>query len=306
MTVDRPLVFVVVLAAAALLAVLYRRLERRAGAQALAYSSLAFAEQALRPRRGPALLLGSLWLAAALALALAASGTRVVARVPAADAWAVLCVDTSGSMASTDVAPTREGAARAALRAFVEAAPRGTRIGIVSFSGNAFVVAPPSDDPEQTRAAIERVPPANGATAIGDALLAANQLLPDHGTRIVVLMTDGVNNAGADPLEAAKGLAGRGIPVYTIGIGTNEGSVIPGTEQEAELDEDALQAIAATGGGRYVRVADAAQMRGTFRRLAGTTVWEPRRVDASLTLALAGAAALLAAFFTGFGLGKYP
>jgi Ca-activated chloride channel family protein len=210
-------------------------------------------------------------------------------------------------MASSDITPTREDAARNAVRTFVAASPPGVRIGIVSFSTFASVVSPLTDDHDQLDAAVDRIPDANGATAIGDALAAANELLPNKGHRVVVLLTDGVNNHGADPLESAKVLASRGIPVEAIGIGTNEsGVIIPGTQEEASIDEDALRAIAATGGGRYVRVSDAQTLRDVFAKIAQGTVWERKRVDASLPLALGGAFAMLLAFFAGFAVGKFP
>jgi Ca-activated chloride channel family protein len=288
------------------LVLLYRLVQKRSNAQALAYSSLAFMERALRSRRIEWLLV-PIWLVAAVALALAPAGTRVVAQVPARDGAVVICIDTSGSMASTDVSPTREGAARSAVRTFVDAAPPGLQIALVSFATNATVVQPPTDDLEQTREAIGRIPEANGATAIGDALLAANQLLSNRGRRIVVLLTDGVNNRGSDPLEAAKVLAARGIPVYTVGIGTNgSGELIPGTDEAAEIDEDALRAIAASGGGTYARVSERGELEGVFRQLAGSIVWERRRVDASLPLALGGACTLILAFFARLALGRFP
>jgi hypothetical protein len=64
--------------------------------------------------------------------------------------------------------------------------------------------------------------------------------------------------------------------------------------------------MAAAGGGRYVRVSDAQTLRNVFAKIAEGTVWERRRVDASFPLALGGALALIAAFFTGFAAGKFP
>jgi Ca-activated chloride channel family protein len=306
-SVDSPLRLALVLAFAALLAALYAAVARRTGAAALAYSNLAFMRAALRPRRLPGIVVAACWCAAAVALALAAGGTRVFARVPSPDGAVVICVDTSGSMASSDIAPTREEAARNAIRTFVASSPPGVKIGIVAFSTNANVISPLTDDRDQLAEAIDRIPEANGATAIGDALTAANQLLPNKGHRFVVLLTDGVNNRGSDPLEAAQTLASRGIPIDAVGIGTNEsGVVIPGTEEEASIDEDALRAIAASGGGRYVRVSDARSLHDVFTKIAEGTVWERRRVDASLPLAFGGALALVVAFFTGFAAGKFP
>lgn len=307
MSIDSPVRLLVAVAVAALLAVLYRVIARRGTAGALAYSNLAFMREALRPRRGVGIVIALCWLSAAAALVLAIGGTRVFARVPSPDGAVVICVDTSGSMASSDIAPTREEAARSAVRTFVASSPPGVRIGIISFSSGANVISPLTGDRDELGAAIDRIPEANGATAIGDALATANQLLPNKGHRFVVLLTDGVNNSGSDPLESAKMLAERGIPVEAVGIGTNaSGVIIPGTQEEASIDEDALRAVAASGGGRYVRVSDAQSLRDVFTKIAEGTVWERRRVDASLPLALGGALTMIVAFFAGFAAGKYP
>jgi Ca-activated chloride channel homolog len=307
MTVDDPVRLIAALAAGAALALLYRFLAKRDATQALLYSNLAFMRAAAGTGRTVAIALGLLWAIAVLALGFAVSGTRIITRVPAPDGAAVICIDTSGSMGSTDIFPSRQAAARNAVRAFVEAAPPGLRIGIVSFSSSANVVAPLTADRDELGEAIDRIPAANGATAIGDALLAADGLLPTHGRRIVVLLTDGVNNRGSDPLEAAATLASHGVPIETVGIGTNEsGKLVPGTEEEASIDEDALRAIAAAGGGHYVKVGESEALRNVFAQLAQGTVWVRKPIDASLPLALGGSLVLIVAFFTGFAAGKFP
>ncbi len=116
-------------------------------------------------------------------------------------------------------------------------------------------------------AALDTVPPANGATAIGDALALAGQMLPASGHRAIVLVTDGVNNNGVDPLEVAQQLGARGIAIYTVGIGTNgSGLAIPGTTEEASIDEDALREIATAGNGTYTRTVDAAAIAANVPR----------------------------------------
>ena len=102
-------------------------------------------------------------------------------------------------------------------------------------------------------------------------------------------MTDGVNNAGSDLLAVASEIAARGISIFTVaGLGTNgSGLIIPGTNDVAELDEDALRSIAATGNGTYSRVGDAGALRDRLGALARTSVNERRRVDLTLQSALA-------------------
>lgn len=298
--------------AGALLAVLaftlvHRTLERRATGQALTYSNLAFALEALRAPRWPAAVVFWAWLVGVAAFGVALAGPRLWALVPVKDGNVVLCVDTSGSMRATDIEPTRSLAAKRAARAFVNAVPDGAWIGIVSFSSSAVVIEVPSAERGEVRAALERIPQPDGATAIGDALALAGEQLPRSGRRVVILMTDGINNRGADPGNVARQLAGSGIAVYTIGIGTSgSGKMIPGTSQPAELDRPALESIAETTGGTYAEVGDARALEAALADLARRTVWERRQVEAAIPFAVAGGLLMLGGFFAGLTAGKIP
>jgi Ca-activated chloride channel family protein len=209
-------------------------------------------------------------------------------------------------MASTDVVPTRAQAAKEAAKAFIEESPAGTKIGIISFAGAAGVVAQLSADHQAVLAALDQIPLPNGATAIGDALKLAAGLLPPTGHRVVILITDGVNNTGTDPLEMAQYLGAHHIPVYTVGIGTPNGGLIPGTNEEATIDEEALRGYAAASGGAYARAENATQLRDALARLGRVTSLARKPVDASLGFTIGGALGMLAAFLAGFGLGRYP
>jgi Ca-activated chloride channel family protein len=304
---EHPFGLLAALLAAAALAWLYRSLERRQRAQALLYSNLAFALDAMRPARWPAAALFAAFVLAVATLLSALAGPRFSARVPAKDGSVVICVDTSGSMRATDLSPSREAAAKGAALAFVDAVPEGTRIGIVSFSSGANVIAPPTSDLDAVREAIGRVPPADGATAIGDALTLAAAQMPGHGRRVIVLLTDGVNNRGVDPIEASQAIGQKGIAIYTVGVGTaGSGDIIPGTSELADLDEEALRSIAANANGSYAQAGDAGALSGSFRHIALETVWEKRRVDGTLPFALGGGLLLLATLLVGFGLGRFP
>jgi Ca-activated chloride channel homolog len=307
MTFAQPLWLVAGIVFAALFLSLARRAARRGAASALAYSNLDFFEQATRRRFDPAF---AIVLAAALgmvALAGALAGPHIVATVPVRGGAVVLCVDTSGSMRATDVAPTRADAAAAAVRAFVDAVPNGTRLAIVAFSSGAGLVAPLTDDKDALRDAIGRIPAPNGGTAIGDALAIAGRVLPPSGKRAIVLVTDGVNNLGADPLAVAPQVGAAGIEIDTIGIGTNgSGQLIPGTALEAGMDEDALRTIAASAHGAYARANDASSLRTRLAALADSTTKEKRRIDASLPLAIAGGLVLAGAIGAGLLGGKFP
>lgn len=284
----------------------YRLFERRREAQALTYSSLPFALGAMQPSRLSGIAMMALWLVGVATLALALAGPRFTARVPAKDVTVMLCIDTSGSMSAQDIAPTRWDAARVAARGFIDAVPSGTRVGIVSFSSGANVIGAPSDDLDAARDALDRIPGPNGATAIGDALETAAAQMPASGKRAIVLLTDGVNNRGSDPLEASRQIGAQGIVISTVGIGTNSGAVIPGTSESAEFDEQSLRTIASNGSGIYAQAQDAASLAAIFQKIALETVWEKRRIDGSFPFALGGGLLIVATFLAGLGTGKIP
>jgi Ca-activated chloride channel family protein len=306
MSVEHPVRLALGLLVVVAFALLYDRLQRRATSRDLAYSNVAFFADAAKPRAWIPRALQALWIVALGGLVLALARPHLTIPVPARDGNVFICIDTSGSMASTDVVPTRAQAAKAAARAFITESPPGTRIGIISFSGVAGVVAPLNADRQAVAAALDDVPLPNGATAIGDALKLAAQLLPSSGHRVVILITDGVNNAGTDPTEMAQWLGAHHIPVYTVGIGTPNGGLIPGTNEEATIDEDALRSYAQVSGGAYARAENAMQLRDALARLGRITSLQSKPVDASLGFAIAGGLGMLIAFLAGFGLGRYP
>lgn len=306
MTIDHPARLALGILALVGFGVIYALLQRRVTANDLAYSNIPFFAEAAKPRTWIPRLLQALWLVALAAVVLGVAGPHLQLLVPAHDGNVFICIDTSGSMASTDVFPTRAAAAKAAARAFIADSPSGTKIGVISFAGAASVVVPLSADRQVVVSGLDEIPSPNGATAIGDALGLAAQLLPPRGHRVVILITDGVNNSGRDPLEMSQWLGAHHIPVYTVGIGTPNGGLIPGTNEEATIDEEALRSYAQASGGAYARVENATQLRDALAHLGRITSLQPARVDASFGFAIAGALGMLCAFLAGFGLGRYP
>lgn len=306
MTFTHPGYIGLAILAALVFALIYGALTRRRYRQTIAYSNLPFLTAVVSPRKWPERLLAAAWIFGVLLVVLAVSGPHVRAMVPSLGGSVVLCVDTSGSMNAQDVAPTRAQAALAAMRAFISQAPPQTAIGIISFASDARVLAQPTRDRDQIETALDAVPAPNGATAIGDALALAQRILPATGSRAVVLITDGESNAGGDPMQAARSLGAAHIALYTIGIGTNSGALIPGTLQTAGIDEDALRAYAAATGGAYSRADDAVQLREALARLGRSTSMRHANVDVSLPAALAGGALMALTFLAGVAAGRYP
>ena len=280
---------------------------RRSRGAALAYSDLAFLERAIGRAFPWTAVFAGLWAIAIVLGGAALARPAVVATVPVHDAAVVLCIDTSGSMAATDITPTRSAASRAAAQTFIAGVPDGTRLGIVAFSSAAFPLGSLADDRDTARQELAQLPDPNGGTAIGDALVAATRMLPPSGRRAIVLVTDGVNNAGTDPLGAAASIGAQGISIFTIGIGTNgSGLLIPGTTDSAELDEDALTAIARSGNGTYARVGDAGALSAKLGALARTSIRERRRIDLTVPLTVAAGVLVLGAALGGLALGRFP
>jgi Ca-activated chloride channel family protein len=304
MSFDSPTTLVIALAIGALAVWLYRRAQQRTHAQTLRYSNIEFLSGAIAAKVWPMRVLRAAWIAAVAMLAIATAGPRLVLPVPALDGSVFICIDTSGSMASTDVQPTRAQAAAEAARAFITQAPAGVRIGLIAFATNAELIAPLNADKETTLAALEQLPSPNGATAIGDALRLAASQLPPSGHRVVVLITDGVNNSGVDPQVMATYFGAHHVPIYTIGIGTPNGDLIGG--EQASIDEGALQGYAQASGGAYARAENAGELRDALARLGRETTIVHRKVAAAAGFALAGGIVLVLCTLTGLGLGRYP
>lgn len=293
------------LVCAVLFALAHRFLSLRMDARALAYSNLEFLTQALQPNPKRERLFTVAWIAGVALLVLALAHPRANVWVPAKNGAVIICIDTSGSMRSTDVEPTRWDAAKAAAQAFIKRAPDGTKIGIIAFSADAAIIGPLNSDHDQVLASLDNLPAPNGGTAIGDALQLALSALPKNGQRAVVLITDGVSNRGNDPMTAAQTLATQRVRLYTIGIGTNSGALVPGTSQEASIDEDALRAYAQVTGGAYARADNATALRSALAQLGRTTTLERRPEDLALLAGLAGGLIIVTTFLVGLAVGRY-
>jgi Ca-activated chloride channel family protein len=185
-----------------------------------------------------------------------------------------IVLDVSGSMGAEDFQPkNRLEVAKKVVKDFV-AGRTGDRIGMVMFAGGAVTRAPVTTDHAMLNAMIDAVAlnTLPDGTAIGVALANAASRLKDSPakSRVIVLVTDGVNNAGAiDPASAAAVCQGLGIKVYTVGVGTTGMVPFPTLVEDSfgrrsvrhqlvsvSLDEPLLRAIAARTGGRYFRATD--------------------------------------------------
>jgi Ca-activated chloride channel homolog len=281
------------LAAAAVAA----RRRRRYAVRFTALDTLAAVVAAPRRRRHLPAALAAL---AACALVLAVARPTVSVAVPSEQAAVMLVTDVSGSMNAEDVEPTRLEATRRAAGRFLDEVPEGGRVGLVSFSDAASLLQEPTDDLDAVRGAVQSLT-AEGATATGDGLRAAIDALREtRGGRrppaAVVLLSDGRRTAGQDPLPVAREARRLGIPVYTISLGTPNGTLRDPRQPflppiRVPPDPEAMRAIARASGGRAYDVADAGRLDDVYERLGSQLATE--REDREVTAAFAGGALLL-------------
>ena len=204
----------------------------------------------------------------------------------------VLTIDLSGSMLSEDyekdgVGINRLQAIKPVIQAFIERRP-SDRIGVVVFSGKAYTLAPLTTNHEWLARQLERmrIGLIEDGTAIGDALGVALTRLEQSSEEenakrkgaFIVLLTDGANNMGLlSPSQSAQLAKARGVPIYTIGAGKDglvpfpifddTGKKIGYRRIPADLDEDALKAIATTTGGRFFRAAETGTIESAFEAI---------------------------------------
>jgi Ca-activated chloride channel family protein len=234
----------------------------------------------------------------------AAKPERTVA-VPVERASIMLLTDVSGSMQATDVRPNRLVAARKASSAFVKKVPHGVRVGIIAFNQNARTLQPPTSDHAALQAALKQLR-SSGTTATGDALNAAlttlqrqQGVLGKRPPSAIVLLTDGASRRGQDPVAVARQAARLKIPIYTVALGTPEGTIKakkPGggtITRSVPPDPESLAQIARASHGRAFTAEDSDQLSTVYKGLGhqlGT-----RKAKREVTAAFVGGALLLLA-----------
>lgn len=193
----------------------------------------------------------------------------------------MLVLDISSSMAAEDFTPNnRLYAAKDVIKKFISER-KGDRIGLVLFAGKAFTQCPLTVDYEVLSAFLERaeIGLIEDGTAIGMAVATGTNRLRDSKakSKVMILLTDGVNNRGEiDPVTAAKLAKAVGLKIYTVGAGTNGYAPVPirdpifGTRRarmKVEIDEKTLEEVAEITGGQYYRATDAETLEGIYDKI---------------------------------------
>ncbi|MGA2193303.1 MAG: VWA domain-containing protein, partial [Nitrospirota bacterium] len=239
-----------------------------------------------------------------------------------------LALDLSGSMRAEDIKPNRMEAAKQRMREFISRFKQG-RMALVAFAGRSFTQCPLTVDGDILIGLLDQLDVGSvtiDGTAIGDAIInCMNKFKEDSVSRIIILLTDGENNAGSvDPITAARAAREKGIKIYTIGIGTPEGAPVPMTGPGGQkfylrdpngnivldkMDEETLKQMASITGGTYFRARDAQALTEIYDNIANMEKKEIKikRIKGYRELFMypAGAALILLIIGGALGAGRY-
>jgi Ca-activated chloride channel homolog len=239
-------------------------------------------------------------LAALAALALALARPHVSYSAPVDEASVMLVSDESGSMASTDVQPTRLAAAESAANAFIDRLPAKAKLGAIAFSTAPNAVQAPETDHTPARSVIDSES-AGGGTATGDALALALRLLhagqAKHQPSAIVLLSDGAANAGQDVSTVAQQAKNDKVPIYTVALGTPNGTLSNpdpfGPPVAVPPDPQLMAQIAQLSGGRSFDAQTADQLGSIYKRLGTQLGAVTRKREVTAEFAVGGLVLLL-------------
>ncbi|HEU5278048.1 MAG TPA: VWA domain-containing protein [Gaiellaceae bacterium] len=294
------------LALVPLLVALYVIAERRRRAYAARFTSPALLPNLVhvapgRRRHVPAIL----FLVGLAAMVVGVARPHASVSVKREEATMIVAIDSSLSMKSEDVRPTRLSAAQHAARAFVDELPPKFRVAVLGFSGRAYVAVPPTEERSLVHSALRSLHSGEG-TALGDAValgvkLARRERAAD-GTippTAMLVFSDGAQKSGqTTPDVAAKQAAAARMPVYTVVIGTPDGvmtvPVVGGFQAQLRVpaEPETLRRVARATGGTFFAAPTAGRLRQVHRRL-GSRLGHRRESREITDLFAGGSAAFL-------------
>ncbi len=213
-----------------------------------------------------------------LVMILAVSGLAVQVSKKASSFSFVITMDTSESMEATDFLPNRLAVAKNVADDFVDKSPLGTRIGLVSFSGNAYIEQDITGDKVAVKNSIDKLRiDGFGGTDLYEALITSANMLHNEDYKAVIVLSDGQINIGKieDMIDYAQK---NDIIIDTIGIGTLEGGET--SYAISKLDEDSLKALAYNTGGKYFLAQDEKTFSESFLSILDLT---ERKVSIDMT-----------------------
>ena len=285
--------------------------QRRRARYAVAFTNLdilaSVVDRTSRWRRIVPLVLAALALAS---LCVATARPRATVRGTRDEGTVILLVDVSRSMIATDVKPSRLGAARQAIRLFLNRLPSRFAVGIVAFSTESSVVSPITTDRNATHQAVDYLLPESG-TAIGDGIAEAVRVGRSYEQTLqrtsgdpplsILMLSDGAQRNGIlEPEQGAQRAKRAGMRIYTIALGTPSGTVSFGFgpyEQTISVppDPDTLRRISTITGGRFFAAPSAAALRSAYRTIETRVSTAPKKTEATAVFVAVGAGLLLGA-----------
>lgn len=287
---------------APILAAAYLVLQRRRKAYAVRFTNLELLASVAPKRPGwrkhiaPFLMLMTFMVL----IGAAARPVRTV-RVAREQASIMLVIDVSRSMLATDLSPDRITAAKEAAVSFVNSLPEKMRVGLVSFSDNAFLIQPLSADRLALKASLNSLETQAG-TAMGDGLAVALNQIDDQrqgGRKIpasILVLSDGETNLGLPPRAVAEAAKEAGVKIYSVGVGTENGVVESGGEMVAvQLNESDLRAVAEITDGRYFESASTASLDAVYQGLGSSLGYRQENREITSLVAGLGAGLLVLA-----------
>lgn len=301
-----------------LLVALYVLQQQRRQASAARYAKLTLVQGTLA--RGGGMrrhIPPAFFLLALTVLIIALARPQTVVSLPRQEGTVILAFDVSGSMAADDLKPSRMEAAKAAARAFVQRQPITVQLGVVAFSDSGIAVQAPTNDQDAVLATINRLAPQRG-TSLGNGIrVSLNTITVSQGQvprfsgtptptptpvpkgsylpAVIVMLTDGENNMSPDPLAAAQMAAQQGVRIYTVGIGSPEGTTlhVNGFTVHTQLDEPMLRQIAQLTDGAYYNAENEQDLRAIYDNLDPQLVVKPEETEVTSILAGVGILVLM-------------
>lgn len=281
-----------------LLGGLYLVLQQRRKTYAVRFTNLELLETVAPRRPGWRRHVAPVLFLITLVLLIGAAARPVATlRVPREQASIMLVMDVSGSMASTDLDPNRIVAAKDAAQEFLDSLPDRMRVGLVSFSDYATLVTPLTTDKEIVDEALENLR-VRGGTAMGDGMAVALDQIDierQAGQEVpasMLVLSDGETNRGAPPEQVAQAAMEARVPVYVIGVGTEEGAIQRAGDQlvRSQLNREELELVATLTGGRYFESTTSESLEEIYRSVGSSLGFREERRE--LTPQVVGLAAV--------------
>ncbi|MGZ4401845.1 MAG: VWA domain-containing protein [Gaiellaceae bacterium] len=247
----------------------------------------------------------ALFIVALAAMIVGVARPHASVSVQREEATVLIAIDSSLSMSSQDIRPSRLIAAQRAAQAFVEGMPKKFRVGVIGFTGRAYVALPPTEERGLVRSALRSLKSGQG-TALGDAVALGSRLARAERTSdgaipptAMLVISDGAQMSGRTTPEAAAAQArSLHIPVYTVVVGTQEGVVnVPlagGYQAQLRVppNPETLRSVARLTGGQFFTATDQNRLRQIYEKL-GSRLGHRRESREITDLFAGGSAAFL-------------